>query len=139
VDVLPTILDLVGVSIPVQLHGQSLLPVLLTDTPLHLEAYVEAFLRIRSDPRDRRIGWRTAEWKYIYAPQNPRLSEELYDLSKDPGERWNLASRRPEIAVALRNRIESLQQGPLAPSPGLAMSEAEKAAIEKRLTELGYL
>jgi arylsulfatase A-like enzyme len=104
-----------------------------------LEAYVEAFLRVRSDPRDRRVGWRTEEWKYIYVPQNPRLPEELYHLRKDPRERHNLASRRPEVALALRQRIKSLQQGPLAPSPGIAMSEAEKVAIEKRLSDLGYM
>lgn len=139
VDVLPTILDLLNVPVPDPLHGQSLLPALQHDTPLHLEAYLEAFLRVRSDPRDRRVGWRTAEWKYVYAPQNPRLSQELYHLSEDPWERRNLASRRPEIAADLRTRIESLQHGPLAPNPGLAMSDAEKTSLEKRLTELGYL
>ena len=111
----------------------------MADVPLNLEAYLEAFLRIRSDPRDRQVGWRTAEWKYIYAPQNPRLPEELYHLSEDPRERHNLASRRPEVAAALRGRIESLQQGPLAPSPGLVMTEAERALLEKRLTDLGYM
>ena len=111
----------------------------MAEAPVHLEAYLEAFLRIRSDPRDRRVGWRTEEWKYIYAPQNPRLAEELYLLREDPRERHNLASRRPEVALSLRRRIESLQQGPLAPSPGVAMSEAEKLAIEKRLADLGYM
>jgi len=139
VDVLPTILDVIGAPIPTPLHGQSLLPALQHDTSLHLEAYLEAFLRIRSDPRDRRVGWRTAEWKYIYAPQNPHLPEELYHLSEDSREQHNLASRRPEVAADLRKRIESLQQGPLAASPGLSMSDAEKAAIEKRLTDLGYM
>jgi arylsulfatase A-like enzyme len=139
IDVLPTVLDLLGVPLPVNIHGQSLQPAWLAGTPLHLEAYLEAFLRVRSDPRDRRVGWRTEEWKYIYAPQNPSLSEELYHLSKDPQERHNLASWRPEIVAALRGRVESTQQGALAPSPGLAMSEAEKASIEKRLADLGYL
>jgi arylsulfatase A-like enzyme len=139
VDLLPTVLDLIDVPVPSDLHGQSLKAALVADAPLHLEAYVEAFLRVRSDPRDRRVGWRTEEWKYIYVPQNPRLPEELYHLRKDPRERHNLASRRPEVALALRQRIESLQQGPLAPSPGIAMSEAEKVAIEKRLSDLGYM
>jgi arylsulfatase A-like enzyme len=85
------------------------------------------------------VGWRSEEWKYIYAPQNPHLPEELYHLREDPYERHNLASRRPDVTAALRHRIESLQQGPLASSPGIAMSEAEKAAIEKRLTDLGYM
>ena len=139
IDALPTILDLIGAPLPANIHGQSLKPALLADVPLNLEAYLEAFLRIRSDPRDRRVGWRTAEWKYIYAPQNPLLPEELYHLSKDPRERHNLASRRPEIVATLRGRIESLQQGPLAPSPGLVMTEAERASLEKRLTDLGYM
>jgi hypothetical protein len=63
----------------------------------------------------------------------------LYLLREDPREHHNLASRHPEVALTLRHRIESLQQGPLAPSPGVAMSEAEKTAIEKRLTDLGYM
>jgi arylsulfatase A-like enzyme len=139
VDLFPTVLDLIGVPAPGGLHGQSLKSALVADALLHLEAYLEAFLRVRSDPRDRRVGWRTEEWKYIYTPQNPRLPEELYHLREDPRERRNLASRRPEVALALRQRIELLQQGPLAPSPGVAMSEAEKVAIEKRLTDLGYM
>lgn len=139
IDAVPTVLDLIGAPLPANLHGQSLKPALLTDTPLHLEAYLEAFLRVHSDPGNRRVGWRTEEWKYIYAPQNPRLPEELYHLRQDPRERRNLASRRPEIATALRSRIEFLQQGALAPSPGVVMSEAEKALIEKRLTDLGYM
>jgi len=139
IDLLPTVLDLVGAPAPTDLHGQSLHPALVADTALHLEAYLEAFLRVRSDPRDRRVGWRTEEWKYIYAPQNSRLPEELYHLREDPRERHNLASRHPDVVAALRRRVESLQQGPLAPSPELAMSEAEKASIEKRLTDLGYM
>lgn len=139
IDVLPTVLDLVGASVPTQVHGQSLLPALQTDTSLHLEAYLEAFLRIRSDPCDRRIGWRTAEWKYVYAPQNPHLPEELYHLATDPHERRNLAASRPDVVAALRRRIEALQNGPLAATPGQIMSAAEQERIAKRLTDLGYL
>jgi arylsulfatase A-like enzyme len=139
IDILPTLLDMIDTPVPPNIHGRSLKPALLADTPLHLEAYLEAFLRVRSDPRDRRVGWRTAEWKYSYAPQNPDLPQRLYHLSADPHERRNLASRRPEVVTALRQRIEELQQGPLAASPGQAMSEAEQEMVAKRLAELGYM
>jgi arylsulfatase A-like enzyme len=139
IDVLPTLLDLVGAPVFSTIHGQSLRPALLANTQLQLEAYLEAFLRIRSDPRDRRVGWRTEEWKYIYAPQNPELPEELYHLTVDPRERRNLASRHPDIIATLRSRIEATQHGAVAANPGIVMSEAEKAAIEKRLTDLGYM
>ena len=70
-------------------------PALLDDTPLGLEAYIEAFLRVRSDPRDRQVGWRTPEWKYIYAPNNPHIPAALYHLSNDSSERHNLVNQRP--------------------------------------------
>jgi arylsulfatase A-like enzyme len=139
VDALPTLLDLAGASVPTTMHGRSLVPALQQDTPLGIEAYLEAFLRIRSDPRDRRVGWRTEEWKYIYAPQNPQLAEELYHLPSDPHERHNVASRRPDEVAMLRQRIEAIQHGPIAPNPGQVMTPEEQAQIEKRLVELGYM
>lgn len=139
IDALPTALDLVGIPVPSQIHAQSLKPAILDDSQLGLEAYVEAFLRIRSDQRDQRVGWRTSEWKYVYAPHNPHLPAELYHLSDDPSEQRNLVSRHPEVAQLLQRRIEDLQHGPLAATPGLIMTEAEKADVEKRLTELGYM
>jgi len=139
IDALPTVLNLVGAPVPTNIHGQSLLPALENNTALSLEAYLEAFLRIRSDPRNRRVGWRTEEWKYIYAPQNPSLRQELYHLPSDPQERQNVAIRRPDIVALLRQRIESLQQGPIAANPGQVMSPEEQAQLEKRLVELGYM
>lgn len=139
IDALPTLLDMVGAEIPQNIHGSSLVPALRQETHLHLEAYLEAFLRIRSDPRDRRVGWRTEEWKYIYAPQNPRLPEELYHLVADPRERRNVASQYPEVMLRLRQRIEAIQQGPIAANPGQVMSQEEQTEIEKRLVDLGYM
>ena len=139
IDVLPTLLDLAGLTPPSGIHGQSLVPALHADTPLRLEAYLEAFLRIHSDPRDRRVGWRTAEWKYIYAPENPELPEELYHLAADPGERHNLINTQPEVRTRLRQQIERLQNGPLAANPGQKMSVEEQRVLEKRMADLGYL
>lgn len=139
IDAVVTLLDLVDAPLPMNIHGRSLKPALLHREQLQLEAYLEAFLRIRSDPQDRRVGWRTTEWKYIYAPQNPRLPEELYFLSDDPRERHNLSVQRTDMTTTLRGRIEALQQGAIAPDPGVVMNDEEKAAIEKRLTDLGYM
>jgi arylsulfatase A-like enzyme len=139
VDILPTILDLVGATLPAGIHGVSLCPALFADVPLGLAAYIEAFLRLRSDPRNRRVGLRTEEWKYIYAPQNHGLGEELYQLRHDPQEHYNLVSRHREIAATLRRQIEEMQKSFLPVSPAEVMTEEEKARIEKRLSDLGYL
>lgn len=139
IDALPTLLDLVGVPVPSEIHGTSIKPALRDDTPLGLEAYIEAFLRVRSDPRNQRVGWRTPEWKYIYAANNPQIPAELYHLSNDPSEQYNLADQRQDMAGLLQHRIEDIRRGPLAATPEFVMSETEKADLEKRLTDLGYM
>ena len=139
IDALPTLLDLVGAPVPHGIHGTSIKPALLDDTPLGLEAYIEAFLRIRSDPRDQRVGWRTSEWKYIYAPNNPRIPAELYHLPNDPSERYNLVHQRQDMAELLQRRIEDIRHGSRVATPEFVMSETEKADLEKRLTDLGYM
>ena len=139
IDALPTLLDLVGAPVPHGIHGTSIKPTLLDDIPLGLEAYIEAFLRVRSDPRDQRIGWRTSEWKYIYAPNNTRIPAELYNLPNDPSERYNLVHQRQDMAELLQRRIEDIRHGSHVATPEFVMSETEKADLEKRLTDLGYM
>ena len=139
IDALPTLLDLIGAPVPGSIHGTSLKPALVDETPLELEAYLEAFLRVRSDPRNRRVGWRTADWKYVFAPGNPNEPRELYHLPHDPTERNNLIHERTDIAQALQNRIHAIENGPLAGRSEYAMSAQEKAEIEKRLVDLGYM
>ena len=51
------------------------------------------------------MGASTGPWKLIvpHAPNEPDAKVELYDLSKDPEEKQNLAEMQPEIAARLRN------------------------------------
>jgi N-acetylgalactosamine-6-sulfatase len=52
------------------------------------------------------VALRDGDWK-IHVPGRKRGEVELYDLSKDPGERENLAARRPEVAASLRAKVEA--------------------------------
>src|SRR6185436_12795641 len=103
VDLLPTVLDLLGVGVPagMKLSGRSLAGALRggpppADTP----AYAESLLPLLH------YGWsdlrsiREARWKYIQAPR-----PELYDLAHDPGEERNLAEQEPARAAALRTAL----------------------------------
>jgi arylsulfatase A-like enzyme len=136
VDLAPTLLDLAGVAPPAGLDGTSLLPA-VGGAALGLEAFIEAFGRVRGTPRDRRAGWRTSRWKYVTAPNAPDVAAELYDLTADPRERRNIAALHPDVATALGARIavvEATAAGEVA-----ALSDAEQAVIERRLRELGYV
>jgi arylsulfatase A-like enzyme len=138
VDLMPTVLELVGVPVPAGLDGVSLLPAMEGRAQLGLESFLEAFGRVRGTPRDRRAGWRTERWKYIVAPNAPDVPAELYDLVADPHERRNLASREPARAAELRARIAAVEAAGAARA-ATQLSASEQAAVEQRLRDLGYL
>ncbi len=61
--------------------------------------------------------WREGEWK-LQVTERPR-QDWLYDLSQDPGEKTNLASREPERTAAMKARLlafDKTQRKPLWPS-----------------------
>lgn len=99
IDVMPTILDAVGLDIPPSVEGRSLVPLLLhAKEPLRTEAYCEG-------PGGVRIV-RGRRYKLIEAPGNdPRA---FYDLKKDPHEFDNLygdpktAAKQAELTRALQ-------------------------------------
>ncbi len=138
VDLTPTLLDLLGVPVPAGLDGVSLIPAMTRGETLELEAFLEAFGRVRGTPRDRRAGWRTSRWKYIVAPNAPDIPAELYDLAADPRERTNVAGREPARAAELGARIAAVE-ATAAPGTTTELSPEEQAAVESRLRDLGYL
>jgi arylsulfatase A-like enzyme len=135
-DLAPTLLEIAGVAVPPGLDGVSLLPA-VAGADLGLEAFVEAFGRVRGTPRDRRVGWRTARWKYVVAPDAPDVAAELYDLAADPRERRNVAALHPDVASTLGTHIAAVEATALGEVA--ALTAQEQATIERRLRELGYV
>lgn len=127
IDLAPTVADLVGAPSFPRADGESL--VRARDGEM-AAAYVETWQPWLS------YGWaplkalRSERWKLITAPR-----PELYDLSRDAGERSNLFDAERERArdlEAMRRRIEALPQ---AGTPGAA-ADAEAVA---KLRALGYV
>ena len=137
VDITPTVLDLLELPVPPGLDGVSLLPAIRDRRPLGLEAFLEAFGRVRGTARDRRRGWRTERWKYIEAPHAPDIGDELFDLVADPRERRNLATDEPARVAELRARVAGVEATAVGEGP--ALSAEEQAVVEARLRDLGYV
>ncbi|MCX5795238.1 MAG: sulfatase [Elusimicrobia bacterium] len=106
IDVLPTLLELMGVRPPArlreQMRGVSLQP-LLEGKPLALDAFSETDFLLRSCRRSLRSA---GGWKLI----DDELGDarELYDLRTDPGERRNLFAQEPAIAFDLEKKLRRL-------------------------------
>jgi arylsulfatase A-like enzyme len=89
-----------------------------------------------------RVGIRTGGWKYVFAPQNPAIPEEVYHLRSDPQEWRNLSKKQPAAAEALKRQLLDIISGTYYmtnTSAGEEMSDDEKRTMEERLKQLGYL
>jgi arylsulfatase A-like enzyme len=136
-DVFPTLLDLVGVPSPAEVHGRSLLPFIDASDGARADG---RWLSLESEFGYNAYGWAPLEGltdgrlKWIGAP-----SPELYDLSADPGETRNLEESRPDDADRLRRlRTASAQPDRRADPPGGASPSAEAERLD-RLSGLGYV
>jgi arylsulfatase A-like enzyme len=139
VDVVPTVLELLGAPPAEGLGGTSLVPEL--DGKARLDPTRPIFLYrqlfpptvVESTPvRGEKFGVRIGAWKYILGPEEG--SKELYDLSQDPGERTNRFPLDPQRADFLASRMESWRASLPRAAAGPGVSEEDR----EKLRALGY-
>jgi len=129
VDLLPTVLDALGLPIPEPLPGRSLLGLANGQAAPPVESYFEALSAMLGRGWAPLLGLVREGGKYIDLPL-----PELYDLHADPGEQRNLAAERPADLDALRQRLARYRER----DRGAARRE-ESADTRERLAALGYL
>lgn len=104
-DVMPTILDLIGVDEKIDFDGKSLVSLLEGEKRIpETEFYLTEATWMRKH------GWRTPEWKLIAALEpdfhfKPEI--ELYNLIKDPEEQHNVAAEEPELVETFKERLKA--------------------------------
>lgn len=133
VDVMPTLLDLLGLPAQPGVQGVSLRPLFTRpDSDLQLTGYgesIEFALAFGTDPL-RFV--REGRWKYVHKPD-----PELFDVVADPDETHNLASRHPRELARLRDRLHTLlAAAPPAPDDVTLELDAEE---RMQLQALGYV
>ena len=134
---MPTLLELLGVQPPSGIDGKSILPMLDSAEEPEREAYVEACGATIVDPRDYRRAIRSARWKYIETADG-NDSEQLYEIARDPRERYNVIHRHPVVAAELRSKLRerlSTDEG----SDNTGMSPQDRELLEEQLRKLGYI
>ena len=139
VDLMPTVLGAVGVDVPSQVQGRSLLPEIRSDSSAvdaqanrDRSLYGETFLpRIHFNWSELR-GSENAKYHYIAAPR-----PELYDLTKDPGELHNLFADKSAVAEEMRAKLAALIRDYSA-GKELAEKTGLDPALMERLKSLGY-
>jgi arylsulfatase A-like enzyme/cytochrome c-type biogenesis protein CcmH/NrfG len=138
VDLMPTVLGAVGLEIPSQVQGRSLLPQLRGERDHDDQAghdrvlYGETYLpRLHFNWSELR-GSENAKYQFIDAPR-----PELYDLAKDPGEVHNLFSEKKAVSEEMRAKLAGMIRDYSA-----GKELAEKTGLDpdlmERLKALGY-
>ena len=133
IDVAPTMLSAVGVKIPRQMQGESLLPVITPSNSTETDrlAYAE------TDYPHRAFGWsalraiRKGKYLYVRSPE-----AELYDQSTDPEAAHNLATRSKAVAHTLAAQLQEFRS-----KTGQTLVELAKPDPEQvqKLQALGYV
>jgi arylsulfatase A-like enzyme/cytochrome c-type biogenesis protein CcmH/NrfG len=131
IDLVPTVLDLIGAPRAADMHGRSLRG-LLDGTGKTLPPagfYAEALYGRYHYGWSELYALTDARYRYIKAPR-----PELYDLDRDPAELTNLAPERPQTAAAMRGALDRILSGATVSAPGAVSAEARE-----RLQALGYI
>jgi arylsulfatase A-like enzyme len=142
VDLLPTVLDLLDLSKnPEGAQGVSLAPALqgaarsAADREVFLQRRRYETPTVSGHPvAGDKFAIRKGRWKYIEA--NEESTRELFDLSKDPGERQNVAAHFPAEADRLSATIAAWRESH-GPDAGHRVSVPADSA--ERLRALGYV
>ncbi|PYQ65680.1 MAG: hypothetical protein DMF53_04895 [Acidobacteria bacterium] len=142
IDIVPTILDLVGLPPDPQAEGKSLQPLLRGEHPTG-DRWDYAFTE-SGFARDYQRSITSERYKLVYVPDagNRRIMGgrelELYDLAADPHETRNLIDERPEVAALLKRQLWRWMAsgGTVAPAPAAMRVEGEAG---EELQSLGYI
>ena len=133
VDVLPTVIDLMGLESIPRTNGISLVPLMAGERPeprsIVAETYrPEAYSEKRALVRD--------GFKYIHTWTDDNEWEELYDLAADPGELHDLSAAEIQRLAAMRTAL----QARLLEAVAAEVVEAELSSEDiERLRALGYI
>ncbi|XP_072462200.1 arylsulfatase K isoform X1 [Notamacropus eugenii] len=118
VDIHPTLLDIAGVPLPQNLSGYSLIP-------LSSEAFSNHSKSTRPHPpwilsefhgcnvNASTYMLRIDKWKYIAYSDGTSSPPQLFDLSSDPDELTNIATKFPEITHSLDQKLRSIINYPV--------------------------
>jgi arylsulfatase A-like enzyme/thioredoxin-like negative regulator of GroEL len=135
VDIVPTVLDLLGVEGPKELQGRSLAPLLRApengnSPPLYYSESLSP--RLSHGFGELRVLY-DGTLKYIYGPR-----PELFDLEDDPRELHDLSAERPAEALRLEAALGSFVHQHASSEAAHAAHEVDEAT-RQRLEALGYL
>jgi len=136
-DVMPTILDFLGLPPAKDIQGVSLKNLILGQEPDSEsgDVFMESHFPFLHYGWSEIYGLQSGRYKYIQVPK-----PELYDLAKDPGELKNIAGENPKLVKELDYKLEEIKKSSRSAIAALAKKAPElDEQTRKQLEALGYV
>jgi len=135
IDVMPTLLDELGLDTPKGVQGKSLVPQIGGSPPEREQRVLAEAVKWGGEQK----AWYERNWKLVRRVGPPRV-EQLHELASDPREQHDRAGgeplRRAQLADALDQQLD--RNGELANEVTRRLRELDPAEL-RRLQALGYL
>lgn len=129
VDVMPTVLSLLGFAAPPSLQGISLCAAMKGKELPPRTVYAQTLSLKTETPS---VGIRRYPWKLFTEDGE----YGLFDLAKDPGEQRNLASENPTELAAMKKELDRMLKN--MPRRRPAMDSQPLPEVKERMKALGY-
>jgi choline-sulfatase len=133
VDVLPTLVGLLGIAVPEGLPGRDLRRAFAGQRLPAESLYTESLFGRLTCRWSSLRGWVSDDWKLVQGAET-----ELFDLGTDPGERRNLAGQEPQRVERMRAALQAALRK-MAPGGDAARAATLSPEKEERLRSLGYV
>lgn len=130
VDVMPTVLSMLGIDVPQGLDGVNL----AEPQSGRRSVFLETLQGLADHGWAALLGVITESTKYIHGP-----TSELYDLAKDPFEQRDLIAAQPQMAAEMKGRLETFFGDDLVQATAAAPTHQLDPETLSKLTTLGYL
>jgi arylsulfatase A-like enzyme len=132
IDILPTILDSLGLVVPENVDGRSLVPLISGKEEKKRQRRAFSYLEVRSWWAGSVI---EGAWKLIQH-SGRKSSVQLFNLEEGPGEDKNVFDEHPIVASYLLSLVKAQEQGRQTLKPGKAVIDKD---LREQLKALGYV
>jgi arylsulfatase A-like enzyme/tetratricopeptide (TPR) repeat protein len=134
VDLMPTMLDLLGVPVPREVQGQSFSPLLEGKSIPPRFAFSESLSGAQNFGTAPLRSIQDSTFKYI-----DTAHPELYNISSNPGETQNLIEQRKDLAAKMKAKLSQLVAAYSADSKEVGEERNLTAEEEEQFAALGYI
>ncbi len=137
IDILPTILNQVGIKIDnSNLDGRDLNILINGEKLQEIPMFIQTG-DTQEQKESKVVGVRTSKFKYYRNRKNPKENVCLYDLQKDPLEKNNIYHLFPEIVKSMETILEKYEK--IIPITEINLDEKSEKEIGEELKKMGYL